>query len=154
MHKRRSYLFAAVVLTVALTGGVVAPAAAQGDLFNQLIKIFGIGYAVKALGPQINDFINTLMLNNNVANREKTKIVPILSFGIGFSSPGAAYVGAAQVSGPEEALDTVQAVADIEALFSDVRVKGLVPIDSLTPIPGMFHRVYGVGVTAIIDFRI
>ena len=38
--------------------------------------------------------------------------------------------------------------------FSALRVKGLVPVDSLNPISGHLHRVYGVGVTAIIDFRL
>jgi hypothetical protein len=31
---------------------------------------------------------------------------------------------------------------------------GLVPVDSLNPIAGNLHRVYGVGVTAIVDFQL
>jgi len=148
-------LLAAVLIATTVTGVVVAPAMAQGNILNQVLEVFGIGLVVKTLAPQINDFINTLMLNNRVENREKTKVVPILSVGIGISSPGGAYIGAAQVSGPEEAVAAVQAVAQIEATFSNtVRVKALVPIDSLTPLPGSFHRVYGVGVTALIDVRI
>jgi len=140
---------------------MVDPALAQGNILNggnilnQVITVLGIGYAVKTLGPQINDFINTFLLNNQAENREETKVVPILSIGIGISSPGGAYIGAAQVSGPAEALASVQAVAQIEATFSSTaRIKALIPIDSLTPIPGSFHRVYGVGVTAIIDIRV
>ncbi len=46
-------------------------------------------------------------------------------------------------------------VAQIEGAFSNlVRLKGLVPVDSLNPIPGNLHRVYGVGVTALVDFRL
>lgn len=131
------------------------PSLGPGKHSQQVLEIFGIGYVVKTLGPQINDFVNTLLLNNQAANREETKVVPILSVGIGISSPGSSYIGAAQVSGPAEALATVQAMAQIEATFSNsVRVKALVPIDSRDPIPGSFHWVYGVGVTAIIDIRV
>jgi hypothetical protein len=158
MRKRETgltYLLAAVLIATIATGAVAAPAMAQGNILNQVLEVVGIGLVVKAFAPQINDFINTLMLNNRVENREKTKVVPILSVGIGISSPGGAYIGAAQVSGPEEAVAAVQAVAQIEATFSNtVRVKALVPIDSLTPLPGSFRRVDGVGVTAIIDVRI
>ncbi len=155
MRRHIGYFLAAVLVITAVPGVMVAPALAQGNILNQVIEIVGIGFVVKALGPQINDFINTLLLNHQAANREETKVVPILSIGIGLSSPGGAYIGAAQVSGPTEALATVQAVAQIEATFSNtVRVKALIPIDSLTPIPGSFHRVYGVGVTAIIDLRV
>ncbi len=155
MRRHIGYFLAAVLVISAVPGVMVAPALAQGNILNQVIEIFGIGFVVKTLGPQINDFINTLLLNNQAANREETKVVPILSIGIGLSSPGGAYIGAAQVSGPAGALATVQAVAQIEATFSNtVRVKALIPIDSLTPIPGSFHRVYGVGVTAIIDLRV
>lgn len=154
MRKSLGYVLIILLIAAAGTAGTVARAAAQGNVIDQLIKIFGIGYAVEALGPQINDFVNALMLNNRVENREKTKVVPILSIGIGFSQPGSAFIGAAQVSGPEEALLAVKAVAQIEGTFTDARIKALVPVDSLNPIPGNFHRVYGVGVTALIDIRI
>jgi hypothetical protein len=146
----------AVAVVVALAAGVVAaPAAGQGVSIGSLIKLFGIGYVVKTFGPQINDAINTLMLNNKVANREMTKVVPILSIAVGVSTSGGAFIGAAQVQGPKASLDKVQAVAQIEGSFGDaVRLKGLVPVDSLTPVPGSLHRVYGVGITALVDFRL
>ena len=96
------------------------------------------------------------MLNNNAQNREATKVVPILSVGVGIVSgnPGS-YIGAAQGQGPQAALDRVQAIAQIEGdFFSAMRVKGLVPVDNLNPLPGNLHRVYEVGVTATIDFRL
>lgn len=155
MRRRIAYLLVVMLVVAAVPGTMTVPALAQGNILNQVIEIAGIGFVVKALGPQINDFVNTLLLNHQAANRETTKVVPILSVGVGISSPGGAYVGAAQVSGPEEALASVQAVAQIEAAFSTTaRVKALIPIDSLTPLPGSFHRVYGVGVTAIIDVRL
>ncbi len=155
MRGRRAQLLTGALIATAVTGGMTAAAAAQGNIFNQIIEVVGIGLVVKTLGPQINDSVNALMFNHRAENREQTKVVPILSLGVGISSPGGAYIGAAQVSGPEEALATVQAVTQIEATFSNaVRVRALIPIDSLSPLPGSFHRVYGVGVTALIDIRI
>ncbi len=142
------------VIVAAFAAGTVAPAVAQISI-GSLIKLFGIGYVVKQFGPQINNAINTLMLNNKAANREMTKVVPILSVGVGVSAPGGSYIGAAQVQGPKASVDRVQAVAQIEGAFSDVvRLRGLVPVDSLNPLPGNLHRVYGVGVSALVDFRL
>ncbi len=147
-------LVGVAVIVAAFTAGTVAPAVAQVSI-GSLIKLFGIGYVVKQFGPQINNAINTLMLNNKAANREMTKVVPILSVGIGVSAPGGAYIGAAQVQGPKASVDKVQAVAQIEGAFSDaVRLRGLIPVDSLNPLPGNLHRVYGVGVSALVDFRL
>ncbi len=152
--RRSRHLAVAVMIAVVTTAGIGAPALAQIDI-GTLIKLFGIGYVVKQFGPQINDTINTLMLNNQSANREMTKVVPILSIGVGVSSPGGSYIGAAQVQGPKAEVDKVEAVAQIEGAFSNlVRLKGLVPVDSLNPIPGNLRRVYGVGVTALVDFRL
>ncbi len=148
------------VVAVAVIAGMVAAAGGTASAqFNinigSLIKLFGIGYVVKQFGPQINDAINTLMLNNRAQNRELTKVVPILSLGVGIGTPGGAYIGAAQVQGPKEALDQVQAVAQIEGSFSNaLRLRGLVPVDSLNPLAGNLHRVYGVGVTALVDFQL
>jgi len=148
----------AVALVMAFIGGAVAPPAlAQVSLgsIGSLVKLFGIGYVVKQFGPQINSAINTLMLNNNAANKELTKVVPIVSVGINVGASGGSYIGAAQVQGPKAALDTVQAVAQIEGSFaSAVRLRALIPVNSLTPVPGKIHRVYGVGVTALVDFTL
>jgi hypothetical protein len=154
----RRHLIAALVsvfLAGSLVGGTVGQVVAQ-NVIVQALKLFGIGYVVKTYGSQINDAINTLMLNNKAANKDKTKVVPILSVGVGIISgnPGS-YIGAAQVQGPAAAVNKVQAVAQIEGSFlSAVRLKGLVPVDSLNPLAGNLHRVYGVGVTAIVDFQL
>lgn len=145
----------AVCVVVAVAAAVIAAPAAGQVSIGSLIKLFGIGYVVKTFGPQINDAINTLMLNNKVANREMTKVVPIVSIAVGVSASGGAFIGAAQVQGPKASVDKVQAVAQIEGAFSDaVRLKGLIPVDSLNPISGNLHRVYGVGITALVDFRL
>ncbi|HLW48649.1 MAG TPA: hypothetical protein VKW09_12890 [bacterium] len=143
-----------VGLIVGVLAGAAGTAAAQVSI-GSLIKLFGIGYVVKQFGPQINNGINTLMLNNKVQNKEMTKVVPIVSLGIGVGARGGAYIGAVQVQGPKAALDKVQAVAQLEGSFmNQVRLRALVPVDSLNPLPGNLHRVYGVGVTALIDFQL
>jgi len=156
MHRQLAAALVAVFLAGSLVGGLAMQAVAQTNVITAAIKLFGIGYVVKTYGPQINDAINTLMLNNKAKNRDKTKVVPILSVGVGIisSNPGS-YIGAAQVQGPAAAVNKVAAVAQIEGSFLNaVRLKGLVPVDSLNPLSGNLHRVYGVGVTAIVDFQL
>ncbi len=157
MRKRIGSGVVAALLAGVLIGGAIQPVTAQlGNVITTAIKLFGIGYVVKQYGPQINDAINTLMLNNKAQNRDKTKVVPILSVGIGIASGSqGSYIGAAQVQGPAAAVNKVQAVAQIEGMFFNaVRLKGLVPVDSLNPLAGNLHRVYGVGVTALVDFQL
>lgn len=156
MRRRFGVGIVAALLLGMLLGGAIQPVLGQTNVIVTAIKVFGIGYVVKTYGAQINSAINTLMLNNKAQNKEMTKVVPILSVGIGIvsSNPGS-YIGAAQVQGPVAAVNRVQAVAQIEGSFlSAVRLKGLVPVDSLNPIAGNLHRVYGVGVTALVDFQL
>jgi hypothetical protein len=150
MHATRTVaLLLAVTL---LVGGVAAQARGQ-DIIG-IIKTLGVAYAVRTFAPQINNFINDLLQNRGAAVRDRTKVVPILSVEIGLRSPGGAYVGAAQVSGPVAAVDKVEAVAVIEADFQNAfRIKALVPVDNLKPWEA-FRRVPGVGVSAVIDLKI
>jgi hypothetical protein len=143
----------AAVIAAALAVGTLAPAAFGQDVFS-IIKTLGIGAAVRAFAPQINNFINTLLRNRGAAVQAQTKVVPVLSLTIGVSAPGGAYVGAAQVSGPAAAVNRVQAVALLEADYQTAfRIKVYVPVDNLKPWEA-FRRVPGVGVSAIIDIRI
>ncbi len=143
----------ALVLAAALLIGGLAVRASGQDIFG-IIKTLGIGYAVRAFAPQINNFINDLLQNKGVAVREQTKVVPILSISIGIGNPGGAYIGAAQVSGPKASVDKVEAVALLEADFQTAfRIKAYVPVDNLKPWE-VFRRVPGVGVSAIVDIRI
>ncbi len=142
---------AALLVAAALAIGGFSAAAYGQDIFG-IIKTLGVGYAVRTFAPQINDFTNNLLQNRGVAVREQTKVVPILSLGVG--SAAGAYVGAAQVSGPRAAVDKVEAVAVLEADFHGAfRIKALVPVDNLKPWEA-FRRVPGVGVSAVIDIRI
>ena len=149
---RAPHIVALALAVTLLVGGIAVQVHGQ-DIFG-IIKTLGIGYAVRTFAPQINNFINTLLQNRGVAVREKTKVVPILSIAIGVNTPGGAYIGAAQVSGPKAAVDRVQAVAELDADFQQAfRIKVLVPVDNLQPWVA-FRRVNGVGVSAVIDIRI
>lgn len=142
-----------VALVLALTLFVTSTAAYSQDIIA-IIKTLGVGAAVKLFAPQVNTFINNLLLARDAGTRETTKVVPILSFSIGINTPGQATVGAAQVAGPQAAVARVQAVAAIDANYQNVfQIRTLIPVDSLEPWRRL-KRVVGVGVSAIIDLRI
>ena len=138
------------VLLVAVLLVAIVPAA-QAINLGSIIKIAGIGLLVDQFGPQLNSFINTLMAQHNATPEFATKVVPILTVGVLGNS---GYIGAAQVMGPQNLVDKVQAVVQVESSFSGnmFRIKGLIPIDSKVPVN--FTRVSGVGVSAMIDVRI
>ena len=86
-----------------LMGGLGAGAVAEGIL--QKILVGGAGVvAVRAIAKPLDAAINQLMLSHGLANKDKTKVVPIITLGAN------QYVGAAQVSGPAGTIDTVKAV--------------------------------------------
>ena len=119
-----------------------------GDILKEGALIFGGGALVKAIGPQLNDFINTLTFNRGVRFDGYTKVVPIVSIGNGTR------IGAAQVGGvTKDAVDRVKAVGQLEGEFNRIRAQALIPIDSENPLQ-QFKRVQGVGVTAIIDIKL
>ena len=141
---------AIVLLLVGLLTIVAVPAADAINL-GGIFKVAGIGLLVDQFGPQLNSFINTLMAQHNATPEFATKVVPILTVGVLGNS---GYIGAAQVMGPQNLVDKVQAVVQVESSFNGnmFRVKGLIPIDSKIPVN--FSRVSGVGVSAMIDVRI
>lgn len=129
----------------------IAPSAGAFDL-GDVVKTVAVGavggYAVSKLGPQLNDFINTITFQNGVKYQGYTKVVPIVSLGDG------AKVGAAQVGATTKAaLDATKAVAQLEGNFSSIHATALIPINSTNPLNGV-KRVAGVGVTAIIDVKL
>lgn len=116
---------------------------------EKVLKTIGIGVVVSQMAGALNDFINTLMLNKGAPNRDMTKVVPIVTLGQGIEA------GAAQVSGPKEMVDRVKNVISISTAFDkDKRgqVQGFVPNESQNPLE--IRRVYGVGITAIVDYRL
>lgn len=123
---------------------------ANADSLLNKVLIGGAGVlAVKAVATPLNNFIDQLMLTNHVANRGKTKVVPIVTVG------SATYVGAAQVSGPAYAVNRVQAVGEFAGDWNNAvwQVRALVPVDKLNVLQG-FKRVYGVGVDAVVNARL
>lgn len=142
-------------LTALMIGATLftsAPAAMAGIDFGDILKDAAItvagGAAVKALAPQLNDFINTLTFNKGAKFNGYTKVVPIVTIGSGTR------VGAAQIGGTTQAaVDKTKAVAQLEGNFNRIRATALIPIDSENPIK-QFRRVQGVGVTAIIDVKL
>jgi hypothetical protein len=131
-----------------------SPAPQGGGTVPAIIKTIGIGAAVKAFAPALNTFINTLVQAKDPTTQQTTKVVPILSLSIGVNAPGQAAIGAAQVSGPNSALERVQAVAAIEGNYQGAfSIRALVPVDSLEPWKAV-RRVPGVGVSAIIDLKL
>jgi hypothetical protein len=119
------------------------------DLLNSVLEGTVGVFAVQAIAGPLNQFINSAMLANNVANRDATKVVPIVTVG------SATYVGAAQVTGPAAEVDKVKAVGEFAAEWNNGvwHVNALVPVDNLNVLHG-FKRVYGVGIDAVINARL
>jgi len=140
-----------LALLIFLMLAVVAVPVADAINLGSIIKVAGIGLLVDQFGPQLNNFINALMAQHNATPEFATKVVPILTVGVLGNS---GYIGAAQVMGPQNLVNRVQAVVQVESSFNGnmFRVKGLIPIDSKVPVN--FSRVSGVGVSAMIDVRI
>ncbi|MHB1460331.1 MAG: hypothetical protein ACYC1M_03505 [Armatimonadota bacterium] len=133
---------------VGVMAGVLCVSVAYAQL-GGLLKGLGVGFLVDKFGKDINKVINGLYGNNKFSSQYDTKVVPILSVGSG------GYMGAAQVVGPKDQVAKVKACAQVEGEFKaigGVRLRGLIPIDSkgLSDI----KRVEGVGVAALIDFKL
>jgi hypothetical protein len=139
-------------LALAAGLGVASSQVASAGLFDgvlgKVVKVGGIGFLVKQFGPKINSAINTLLQQKGVRYEGKTKVVPAFAIGSG------AYVGGVQIQGVEEKLKEAHYVAMFEIPLGRLRGKALVPVNSLTPKKGSYKPVSGVGVTAVVDFRI
>jgi len=139
--------------TVLLTGALCTlTGLVAGAQLGSIIKGGVVVVAVDRFGKDINKFVNDLMGQKGATSRNATKVVPILSIG------DSGYIGAVQVVGPQRLVDTVKGVAQLEGRFKlpiidRFRIRGLVPVDTNAPHKG-FSRVEGVGVSAIIDFKL
>lgn len=144
MSKRFKSLFLAAALLGSLTATV-----SYGNLIGDVLKVGGVGLVVDKFGKQINGAVNSVTANKNVGTLQATKVVPIISLGAG------GYIGAAQVMGTKQNVARCKAVVQIEGnslLGGSVRAKILVPVGSKTT--SRIKRIYGVGVSAIIDLKI
>lgn len=140
-----SILVVILLVTFVATSSISTYAISLGDI----LKVGGVAFVVDKFGSQINDFINKLTANKDLGTTEATAVVPILSLG------GGGYIGAVQIIGAKENVEKCKAVVQIEgnAIFGkNIRAKALVPVGSRTT--SNIKRIYGVGVSAIIDIRI
>ncbi|HOM70890.1 MAG TPA: hypothetical protein PLU88_08470 [Armatimonadota bacterium] len=135
----------AVALVVVLLLASYTPASAIS--LEDALLAFGIGYAVRVFGDQINSGLNTLLAQQGLQFEGTTKVVPILSVGSG------AYIGAAQVAGPPSLVNQVRAVAQGQTSIGDLRASYLIPVSDINVLRGI-NRVDGVGLSALVDFRL
>lgn len=136
--------------TLLALAGVLALTAVGATQLKELIKIVGVGAAVKQFGPQIDSGINKLS-GFKSSSEFKTKVVPIISAGIASRKA----IGAAQVMGPPALVDKVEAVAqlDQDLLGKEIKIRAMIPIDSKDGLNGI-RRVNGVGVSGIVDLKL
>lgn len=141
-------IVAAAVCGFLLGNSVPSASAGILDGLGSIVKTGGIALVVDRYAEELNTFINKLTSKYSVSSDYATKVVPIIAVG----SKG--YVGAAQISGPQNMVDQCQAALALEGDFLNrtFRVQALIPIDSKNPTS--FNRVQGVGVSAKIDVAI
>lgn len=143
-RKRNAILCAGGVALGA--AALTPPATAQLD---KILKGGAIVFVIDRFGGQINSAMNKIVGDPNREAGNKTKVVPIVSVGQGASA------GAAQVSGPARSVDMVKAVAQVEGnvrIGASLRLRALIPVS--TKSATNIKRVYGVGVTGLIDTRL
>ncbi len=134
---------------IVILGATFALGAVASSQLDKLIKIGGVAAVVNNFGKEMNKGINGLTHHKDSA-KVKTKVVTILSVGIGKSSA----VGAAQVMGPPNLIDKVAAVAQPEAdLLGTIRLKALIPVSSKDVVTNI-RKVDGVAVTGIVDIKL
>ncbi|MFN3728824.1 MAG: hypothetical protein ACK4XJ_03830 [Fimbriimonadaceae bacterium] len=128
---------------------LLAIGAVGGTQIEQLAKVIGIGELVRRFGPDINREVNKLTGHKD-SNAATTKVVPILSVGVGRSSA----IGAAQVTGSKAQVDKVQAVAQpqVDVFGNTIRIRALIPVSSTDV--SRIRKVEGVGVSALVDVRL
>jgi hypothetical protein len=143
MNKRNLRIAGVVAASLAL-------AAISAPQIKQVIKVLGVGAAVKQFGPEINKAINGLSKHKDTATK-KTKVVPIISVNLG-NGKGAS-VGAAQVTGAPALVDKVDAVAQPETKLFGITIKALIPVDD-TNFKNGLSTVDGVGVSGIVDLKV
>jgi hypothetical protein len=141
---KKSWKIAAAVGLLCVSIGTLA--AAQ---LGSILKGGVIVLAVDKFGNDINKAINGIMGQKNLQVTQATKVVPILSLG------DSGYIGAVQVAGPKLQVEKVKAVVQLEGRFSaigGIRLRALVPVSSKNT--SSIRRVNGVGVSAIVDFKL
>lgn len=141
------------MLKLSVLAVVLLAATAMGaQSIKQVIKILGVGAAVKQFGPDINKEFNKLTGHKDTTE-SYTKVVPIITVGLR-GARGA--IGAAQVMGTKENVDKVKAVASPEvSLFGEINLRAMIPMSStnISDIKSI-KAVDGVGVSGIVDLKL
>jgi hypothetical protein len=151
-YKVQAALAVGVLLGFTAALGLTAvPARADlglGDLVKQGVKVVGINAIVSKYDNQLDDATNKILDNAHCGTGAATRVVVIVS------PLGNKHIGAAQVVGPKAQVEKVKAVVQLETSFMNklFRIKAMVPADSQDPTH--FHRVDGVGVSAVIDVKV
>lgn len=140
-------------LTALLVAGIIASgigAASADSILNKIFPAVAGAYAVTAIARPLNGFINSMLEGKGVANRDATKVVPILTLGSG------TYIGAAQIVGTEAAVNRTQAVVSFRGAFASDswNASALIPVNNLNVSGSGVNRVYNVGVDAVINARL
>lgn len=134
---------------IVVAGSALALAAVGGAQFKQILKVVGVGAAVKQFGPQINTAMNRLTKFSD-SEAITTKVVPIISAGINSRQA----VGAAQVMGPRHLVEKVAAVAELDQdiLGREVKIQAMIPVSSKDF--SDIKRVEGVGVSGLVNLKL
>ncbi len=144
MTKKR--IIAVLVMVGLLAGGLAAVNAWAIDL-GDILKVGGIAFLVSQYDKELDSFITSALGERGAAAKGATKVVPILSLGSG------GYIGAAQVVGNPDNVKTVKAVIQVEGKIGSFRPRILVPTTT-DKVTGSPDRAKGVGVSAVIEFKI
>ncbi|MFA6448996.1 MAG: hypothetical protein WCX65_06005 [bacterium] len=147
MKKRFFSITVIVTLLFALIGMTATVQIARSLKIGDVLKGGAIVLATNALADPINKAINTLTMNKGVPNNASTKVVPVIALGSGTR------VGFVQVSGPKNLVNKTKAVIQIETKLTigKLDVEIFIPSDSANPLK--FNRVEGIGVSALVDYR-
>ena len=135
-----------------ILGVLVLLTALAAPQLKQVIKVLGVGAAVKQFGPDINKEFNKLTGHKDSKVRF-TKVVPIITIGIK-GARGA--IGAAQVVGTKTQVQSVKAVASPEiSMFGEINLRAMIPVDSIDITDAKsIKAVDGVGVSGIVDLKL
>lgn len=152
----RTQHLTALALTLAFCLGLLLGASrgprsrAFGGVLGDIVKGGAITIGVMEFADELDKGINDLLRQKNLEVQGMTKVVPIIRVG----SKGGAQAGAAQVVGPEEQVQKVEAVAELELNLGPLRGRALIPVDTKNPVKGQIKGVDGVGVNASIKVRL
>ena len=117
------------------------------------MKIIALALALATLTTQsqvtgaLNTAVNAMLDAAGSGNRQATKVVPIVTEGGGNA-------GFAQIVGSGSAVSRTNAVVEIARPAPGAgAISALIPVSAVDTAGGTFHRVYGVGIDALINYK-